>query len=464
MFRVNSVFAAALACIALGCTHANKQMSLTNLALEDRAKNQTRASMRFVAGDSSGDRNGDGCFVGLAISGGGSRSAVFAAACMFELQRLGLLDGVDYISAVSGGSLPAAYHCVSGEEWNPDNVQRRMSHSFATDVALQLIQPWNYLTAVFTAYDRSDMLASAFKHAMFIREGRELTFADLRPDRPRLLVNATDLQSGRGFTFTDENFDQLNSDLARYPLAYACAASSAVPVVMHHVTLRDYSTSWKQYRHLIDGGVNDNLGIIALLNTYEKHLTENASASPYPRGAVFIVIDARTRFDAQLSEKADIGFVEALATGAGLTSTALLNRVSTQTLADIILRYTPDNVTAKVMRDEVAQLEKTGYLEMIDKQLRPVRVVHIALSRLSEIQNLPFQSFSEKVNSIATYFNISDSEAYNLTKAAELLVRHQFEARLVEMKGKIEGISASEAPSTAPVRDEPSKNSQPDGR
>ena len=52
---------------------------------------------------------------GMALSGGGSRSANFAAACMFQLERFGLLQRVDYISSVSGGSLAGAYYCVSGD-------------------------------------------------------------------------------------------------------------------------------------------------------------------------------------------------------------------------------------------------------------------------------------------------------------------------------------------------------------
>src|SRR2546425_7415806 len=52
----------------------------------------------------------DGRFIGLALSGGGSRSANFSAAVMLELQRLGILEQVDVISAVSGGALTAAYY------------------------------------------------------------------------------------------------------------------------------------------------------------------------------------------------------------------------------------------------------------------------------------------------------------------------------------------------------------------
>jgi len=56
----------------------------------------------------------DEMFIGLAISGGGSRAANFGAAVMFELADLGLLHRVDAISSVSGGSIAAAYYALQG--------------------------------------------------------------------------------------------------------------------------------------------------------------------------------------------------------------------------------------------------------------------------------------------------------------------------------------------------------------
>ena len=116
----------------------NRALNPSTLPLEEREKNHTRARRsgqnccRSTRGNrpaiASGRRPGrpklarpeshppvddDGYFVGLAISGGGSRSANFSAACMFQLQRLGVLQRVDYISSVSGGSLTAAYYCLT---------------------------------------------------------------------------------------------------------------------------------------------------------------------------------------------------------------------------------------------------------------------------------------------------------------------------------------------------------------
>src|SRR5207249_5784354 len=140
-------------------------------------------------------------------------------------------------------------------------VQRKLTHSFASDIAWQCLLPWDMFALMFTDYDRSDLLANTLRDNLYTgSDGHEQTFADLRPDRPRLLINATDLQTGRRFVFCNETFDELNSDLSKYPVAYAVAASSAVPVVLHPLTLRDYSTAYHAYRHMIDGGVADNLG------------------------------------------------------------------------------------------------------------------------------------------------------------------------------------------------------------
>lgn len=453
-----------------GCTNANRPLNPANMALEHRELNATRAAMgaRATAQPMStriavrplppyhrlarawdrtwlGDQQaiaGDGLFVGMAISGGGSRSANFAAACMFQLQRRGILQQVDYISAVSGGAVTAAYYCTHDAEWNPAEVQRRLTHSFANDIIINTFLPWNLFALTFTTYDRGDLLAASFQKHLFSQDGRGLTFGDLRPDRPRLLINATNLQSGRRFVYSNETFDQLNSDLSRYPIANAVAASSAVPVLIHHETLRDYSTIFKQYVHLVDGGIDDNLGIKTLIETYEAHQAAAQRAkrpSPYPRGAVIIVIDARTTYDADLSDKGDLGLLDSIAIGAGLASTQLLERASSATLAETIVQYSPDEVTAATLREQIRVLESTGFVELRDRDQRPVTVLHIALPRVDALSDQPFEGFRSRVNSIATYFNISDTEAYHLYLAADLLCNELFDKELIRIRRRIGG-------------------------
>lgn len=50
--------------------------------------------------------------IGLALSGGGYRAAAYHIGTLRALNRLGILDKVDVISAVSGGSITAAYYVL----------------------------------------------------------------------------------------------------------------------------------------------------------------------------------------------------------------------------------------------------------------------------------------------------------------------------------------------------------------
>lgn len=382
-----------------------------------------------------------GFFVGLSLSGGGSRAANFSAACMFQLERLGLLQKVDYISSVSGGSLPAAYYCVFGGEWNPANVQKKLTQSFATALFAQGSLPWNWAAVTFTDWDRTDILAGIFRDRLYSKDGHELTFGDLRTDRPRLLINSTDLQSGRRFVFANESFDELNSDLGRYPLSYAVAASSALPVILHPVTVRDFSTTYPQYRHLIDGGVTDNLGIETLVDTYAGQRAEAAKEhlpDPYPNGAVFIVVDAHTKFDAELSNESDVGALENFKVAFGLTTSSLIAQINEANMSDVLLRNAPADRTAGQLREEIRELNDKGYLEVREASGRSIRVIYLSLAQVNTLHNLPFSNFSESLNSIATYFNITDREAYHLYEAAELLMKDKFEDRI---KGIVEDVS-----------------------
>jgi predicted acylesterase/phospholipase RssA len=439
MAKISLISALALVLVA-GCTSVNEPLNPPETPVDQRVTNHTRATI-LREPPAAPDGRSDNWFVGVAISGGGLRSSNFSAAVMFELQRLGLLSKVDAISSVSGGSITAAYYCLNDDRhWNPGNLQRLMTHRFASDMWCRLIQPWIFAALMFTDYDRSDLLAETLNQNVFSRDGRSLTFADLRPDRPRLLINATDLQSGNRFVFTNEHFDAINSDLAKYPIGYACAASSSVPVVLHQVTLRDFSTTFTQYRHFVDGGIVDNLGLLTLLETYKSNndrAVKEHRAPPYGKGAVLVIIDAGTQFNARLSDRGDVGLIEGLGTGAKLSSAKLLNRASSATLADMIVQYAPGDLTAEDIRKLLKTLEEVGYVETRDRDGRPLTIVHIALSRAAGLKNAPFTNFALSLDEIDTYFNISESDAYHLYRAADLIVKERFEDKLVQLREKV---------------------------
>lgn len=85
----------------------------------------------------------DGRFVGLALSGGGSRSVVFGAAVLKELDRVGILRQVDVLSAVSGGALPAAYYALEGYRAISfaDTLMERMGYDVQREVMARTYAP-----------------------------------------------------------------------------------------------------------------------------------------------------------------------------------------------------------------------------------------------------------------------------------------------------------------------------------
>jgi len=444
-FHFSRLAGAALLLLAASCGpgYLNRPKNDLRLSLEMRALNTNPRAESFllpVIAPGQEDRprakvvkheilSTNGYFVGLAISGGGSRSANFAAACMFQLQRIGFLQYVQCISSVSGGSLVSTYYCCSPDsDWNAQNVQQKLTTEFETTVIDKILLPWNFLGLLIGTVNRSDMLANEFQNSLFYRNGRALTFADLRHDRPRLLLNCTDMQTGRPFLFDNSNFDLINSDLNRYPLAAAVTASSAVPAILEPITLRDYSTTFPQFQHLVDGAVVDNLGVQTLVNSYaaESESPEN----PYPNGAILVVIDSGTSSNLRLGSKARLGGVENLLEGLSLSSAVLLNRTGNATLSNVLVQGALGDYTINDLRNFIEQLRSDHYVEVKDRGGRLVRVVHLSLSQIGELGGA---EFGNSVNAISTKFDISPTDAFNLYRSAVILFRARFDARLAPL-------------------------------
>jgi NTE family protein len=125
------------------------------------------------------------------------------------------------------------------------------------------------------------------------------TFADIETlnRRPFVMLNATDMSMVSRFEFTQDQFDVIGSDLSSYPIARGVAASSAFPLLLSPLTLKNYAPApnYKQpkwledalsdradapreyayamgiqsylqstnhpFVHLMDGGLSDNIGL-----------------------------------------------------------------------------------------------------------------------------------------------------------------------------------------------------------
>ena len=237
----------------------------------------------------------------VSFSGGGTRAAALAYGVLQGLRdttievdgkSVRLLDEIDYISSVSGGSFTSAYYGLYGDRIFTDFEQDFLLLDVEGHLVRGLINPLEW----FREGGRTEMAIRYYNKHVF----HDATFADMNTDDgPLIMINASDLGHGLRFSFIQEYFDLICSDLERFPVAKAVAASSAVPLVFLPVVLKNYpdcdtsNLQWlanarkraasdplleqtvdgidslldkdeRHYVHLVDGGITDNLGLRAL--------------------------------------------------------------------------------------------------------------------------------------------------------------------------------------------------------
>lgn len=245
--------------------------------------------------------------IGLALSGGGSRAIAFHLGCLRALHDAGLLARISTISAVSGGSVLAALYCATPGDFVAFEARTRqiLAHglvrpafrviftsgegvkAFANWLALGLDRfaaatlrlarrligmlpsdpaGWLRRSRLRRRHSRSTILRTVLDRLL---GGASL--ADLRADRPRLIIVACELQTRSACYFTAAGIASWRFGLAKaddVPLALAVTASAAYPLLLPALD-EDFVFSkagdvkrWQVI--LTDGGVYDNSGLSPL--------------------------------------------------------------------------------------------------------------------------------------------------------------------------------------------------------
>ncbi|MEW6640014.1 MAG: patatin-like phospholipase family protein [Pseudomonadota bacterium] len=266
----------------------------------------------------------------LSFSGGGTRAAAFSFGVLNELDRIrfgreSLLDRIDFVSGVSGGSVTAAYYGLKRRgalaDFRERFLLRNAEEGLRTEISIGNL---------------GRALGGGVNDSQFPRwldqnvfEGA--TFSAFRDDRPTIWINASDIYNRVPFIFGRTAFDALCSDISSYRVADAVAASAAVPVAFAPIVLetfpggcttrlpdaverarsnpsaqpllRSYASALGRYRDgemkyvkLLDGGLVDNyglsglsIGILAAQRPFEP-MTERQAARV--RRIMFLVVDA----------------------------------------------------------------------------------------------------------------------------------------------------------------------------
>jgi NTE family protein len=239
----------------------------------------------------------------LCLSGGGYRAAIFHLGAMLRLHATGRLQRVEAISAVSGGSIAAAWLATRYVR------NRREGEAFADwcariDFLAEVVEPfrrvasrdrrswpvlatlaWNWLWPS----TRVRMLTASYRGAF---EGVELR--DL-PATPRFVFCATDLTFGANWEFSRRRCGDFQAGYLRrhgkIALATAVAASSCFPPLFGPLRLDRGAADFLRGAHrspeadalrnrieLTDGGVYDNLATEPVLKSAAEVLVSDAGA------------------------------------------------------------------------------------------------------------------------------------------------------------------------------------------
>ena len=284
--------------------------------------------------------------IGLSFSGGGTRASAFAFGVLQELGKTNprsgssLIDQVSLVSGVSGGSITAAYFALRGRDTLQSFRQRFLIQDAESSLSTSVSVTNLVLLAKGGVNDRSG-LPTWLDENLF----HGATFDEvLKPGHPQLWINASDIFNRTTFIYNTVNFGALCSDLRRYPLSEAVAASAAVPFIFAPIVIENYADrcaftppDWvysadrpgapailrasaaaiQRYREksdvkfvkLLDGGMTDNLGLSGFV------LELAAATKPYqpltPRQVVnlkrflFVVVDAGRPPGGDLAKEAD---------------------------------------------------------------------------------------------------------------------------------------------------------------
>lgn len=361
-----AAFAAAIALIA-GCTADPARLNAP-LAGAEPNRGYTLLEMNRV------DGRGD-LMVMVAFSGGGKRSAAFAHGVLRGLREVPvprpgggttrMLDEIDQISAVSGGTFPAAHYILHRERSFETFPAAFLHRDIEAYIWGTYTLPWNWGWVATPGTGTNDRMAQVYDRLLF----QGATYGDLmRIGRPRLSVNTTELATGIPFAFLPQPFDLICSDLARYSLARAVAASNGFPLLFTPITLRNHRgpgcaaplpplpdeaavrADFRQrqldsvmrrladpdratYLHLMDGGIADNLGVRTVLNVLAGGGERGENYAEHARGirrALILVVDGQAATDPALSRQAS---VTGIATVLNAVSGGQIDNYNLETLA-----------------------------------------------------------------------------------------------------------------------------------
>jgi predicted acylesterase/phospholipase RssA len=394
-------------------------------------------------------------FLAVAVSGGGSRSAVWSAAVMEELYRQvklpdgkSIVDEIDYISSVSGGSISSAYWCLNKPETDTTHTSEydaffvRFKGDICTNIQGEMLsRPSEWFRLLLTDEQKGIVLM----HELDDRFYHERTFDDLYKREkagvsPTLIINGTEMDSGAKFLFTTlprsefanrsllsgytgttsgimksniiydpdvlgvKFCQDIGLSIGEMTVARAVVASAGVPLVFGPVVLKDESKSTPEreaYIHVNDGGISDTLGLETLIQLFMDRYNR-PKKKRFVRG-VILIIDANQHLDPEDSIYSIRGF----------GPTALIER------SREIISYRGKNLSYLTI----------AFLQQ-DPRFENIRFVYISPYMVDDPETIAL------VKKTPTRLKITPENAENLRSAAKIVVAGVRDRILANYEGR----------------------------
>ena len=381
----------------------------------------------------------------VTFSGGGSRAVSLGYGVLEQFQQATvrptergdtLLQNIDVVYGVSGGSVLAAYLALEGQETIPKFKEFFLKKDFQKKVINEVFSLSNVPRLTSPQFGRSDLLQEQLNLALY--NGK--TFADLARKRkgPFAVINATDMTAGQKVSFTQDFFDWLCVDLNDIEIARAVAASSAVPLIFSPITLNNhagffhaeskkaflmqtqpgnhlllnnfnamqkrlarYQNSVEQpYLHLVDGGLTDNLGLASLLDMSNllsvRKLYAELKKSAL-RHVVVVSVNAQNERTSHIDKSADVPGV--------------------REVVDTVINVPIDKATeSTVQYSQKFANQWNAYAKRQREAKIKVYFVNVSL------KDLPEGQLKKDVLNIGTSFYLPESDVDKLREAAKILL------------------------------------------
>jgi len=311
-----------------------------------RAYTATRADATLPCAMPVPERNP---LVGVALSGGGTRAALFGAAGLEALAGVQTADGasliekISHLSSVSGGSIAAGYYALKKpgrgvDVLNADGIlsdayrtffeqyRDAVSQNFETSLIWRQLLSFRWVNSALAARTLADLLE---KRLYGNARLQDITMREKAGDSPGLIINTTLYNNGRHLALTALppeafNYDffadleramaergrvmepapyirerwkrlrpmtpiDIHMDACSGRLAAGVTASASFPPLVGPITLQVGGE--RTYWHAGDGGLYDNQGIEALLFLYLKQIQASRA-----RRALVIAFDSSYPF------------------------------------------------------------------------------------------------------------------------------------------------------------------------